>query len=147
MRRLRRFFELARAEQWLLLQTVGWLAIARTMLVFIPFSRLSERLSSPIDSASARLDPAAIARIGWAVRVAANRVPWRADCFPQAIAARILLDRLGQASTIHIGVAREANGALSGHAWLTCGDQVVTGGDGLDRYVVLHRLSGENVAP
>ena len=71
---------------------------------------------------------------------AARHVPWRADCFPQAIAARMLLRRHGLPSIIHIGVTRDEGKGLSGHAWLTCGNTVVTGETDLDRYAVLHRL-------
>jgi hypothetical protein len=114
------------------------------MLTATSFHRLSERLSAPAGRASTDFDPDVIKRVGWALQSAARRVPWRADCFPQAIAGRKLLERRGLGSTIHIGVVREPLGGLAGHAWLTSGDLVVTGGGGLDQYAVLHRLSGED---
>ena len=70
-----------------------------------------------------------------------SHVPWRSDCFPQTIAARMLLKRHGYASTIHIGVERIGDDELKGHAWLTCGETVITGGTDLDRYPELHTLS------
>jgi hypothetical protein len=86
-------------------------------------------------------------RIGRAVAIAARNVPWRADCLPQAIAARMLLRRHGLPSTLHIGVTRDEAKGLTGHAWLTCGETVVTGETDLDRYAVLHRLAdGESPA-
>ena len=66
----------------------------------------------------------------------------RSDCFPQTIAGRALLRREGYASTIHLGVERVGDDALSGHAWLTCGDEVVTGGDDPGGYTEIHRFSG-----
>ena len=80
-------------------------------------------------------------KAGTAVRAAANNVPWRSDCFPKAIAARTLLKQAGFASTIHIGVEKSGEGKLAGHAWLTCGDTVVTGGEDIDRYTEMHRFS------
>jgi hypothetical protein len=52
----------------------------------------------------------------------------------------MLLKRFGYASTIHFGVERAGEDVLNGHAWLTCGETVVTGGAELDRYVEMHRL-------
>ena len=75
-----------------------------------------------------------------AVAAAANNVPWRSDCFPQTIAARGLLLTYGYRSTIHLGVERAGDGIL-GHAWLTCGDVVVTGDSELDRYTEIHRFT------
>ena len=65
---------------------------------------------------------------------AAGNVPWRSDCFPQTIAARMILRHHGYASTIHLGIERQGESDLIGHAWVTCGDTVVTGGEDLDRY-------------
>ena len=86
-------------------------------------------------------DPDLLQRVGRAVAVTANHVPWRSDCFPQTIAGRSLLKRYGIASTIHFGVERIGEEDLAGHAWLTCGEIVVTGDTDLDRYTEIHRLS------
>jgi hypothetical protein len=112
------------------------------MLVAIPFRQLSERLSSHrvLHNPQAEPDRELLQRIGRAVAIAGSHVPWRSDCFPQTIAARKLLERYGYASTIHIGVARDAGEGLAAHAWLTSGDTVVTGEANLERYTELHRL-------
>ena len=54
--------------------------------------------------------------------------------------ARMLLKRYGYASTIHFGVERAGEDVLNGHAWLTCGETVVTGGAELNRYAEIHHL-------
>jgi len=138
--KLRKFSSLDGADKWLLLRATVWLAIARIMLVAIPFQRLSQRLSSTHETDQEVPDANLIERISYAVAAAANNVPWRSDCFPQAIAALMLLRRHGFASTIHLGVERIGDDELSSHAWLTCGDTVVTGGADLNRYTELHRL-------
>jgi hypothetical protein len=136
--KMTRFGELGRADQWLLLRATAWLAVARMLLVVMPFRRLSAPLSAENDFAEAKPDPELLDSIGRAVGIAANNVPWRSDCFPQTIAARMLLRRAGVASTIHFGVERIGDDVLTGHAWLTCGDTVVTGGGDLHRYTELH---------
>jgi Transglutaminase-like superfamily len=136
---LSKFVRLDGADKWLLLRATGWLAIARIMLAVLSFRRAAERLSGEHESAGAEPDPELLQRISHAMAIAANHVPWRSDCFPQTIAARLLLRRYGYASTIHIGVERVGDDTLNGHAWLTCGDTVVTGGTDLHRYTELHR--------
>ena len=138
---LARFGQLSGADKWLLLRATAWLAVACIMLIVMPFRRLSARLSAEINPASPEPDPEMLQRIGRAVSVAAGRVPWRSDCFPQTIAACMLLKRHGCASTVHLGVERKGDDELTGHAWLTCGETVVTGGEELDRYTEIHRLS------
>ena len=136
----RRFTQLDGADKWLLLRAMGWLAIARIMLVAMSFERLSARLSATSNSTQVEPDQELLERIGFAVSAAANNVPWRSDCFPQTIAARMLLERYGYASTIHFGVERAGEDVLKGHAWLTCGETAVIGAAELHRYAEIHRL-------
>jgi len=139
-RKIKKFSDLDGGDRWLLLRAVGWLGVARVMLIVMPFQRLAERLSVPASDPEPLPDKAVLRRIGFAVAAAANNVPWRSDCFPQAIAASRLIKGYGYSSTIHLGVERTGDEGLAGHAWLTCGDTVVTGGSDLDRYTEVHRL-------
>jgi hypothetical protein len=136
----RRFMQLDGADKRLLLRATGWLLIARIMLVAMSFQRLSARLSATGNSTQIEPDPVLLQRIGFAVSAAANNVPWRSDCFPQTIAARMLLKHHGYSSTIHLGVEKVGKDELAGHAWLTCGETVVTGGEDLHRYTELHSI-------
>ena len=136
--KLRRFSELSLADKRLLFRAVFWLAVARMRLAFTPFQKLATRLAA--EQGALEPDPGLVNRVGLAVRRAAANVPWRSDCFPQTIAARSILKRYGYSSTVHLGVDRVGAGDLLGHAWLTCGDTVVTGGADLDRYTEVHRL-------
>jgi hypothetical protein len=109
----------------MLLHASVWLAMARIMLLVMSFKKLAAVLSDEQQAERGDPDPELLERIGFAVRTAAANVPWRSDCFPQSIAAWMLLRHHGYGSTIH---------DLLGHAWLTCGETVVTGGEDLDRY-------------
>jgi hypothetical protein len=137
---LRRFLQLDAADKRLLLGAAGWLAVARVWLLVLPFRELADRLGTR--AASVEADPEWLDRIGRAVGAAAAHVPWRSDCFPQSIAAHQLLKRRGYASTIHLGVERVGEGELRGHAWVTCGPVVVTGGGDMARYAEIHRFGG-----
>ena len=139
--KLIRFARLDGADKWLLMRAMAWLGVARLRLVLTSFQELSERLSNDAPDTRVDPDPEFLRRVGFAVGAAANNVPWRSDCFPQAIAARMLLKDSGHASTIHLGVEKSGEGGIAGHAWLTCGDVVVVGGQHLDRYTEMHSIN------
>ena len=134
-----RFWQLEGKDKLLFLQAVAWLAIARIMLAANSFERLSEKLADGGQSTAVEPDPEELRRLSYSISAAANNVPWRSDCFPQSIAARQMLRRRGFPSIIHLGVERVGEADLAGHAWLTCGEIVVTGDVDLDRYTELHR--------
>ncbi len=141
--KLRRFAGLETADKWLFLRAVAALGAARIGLAIVPFerrmARWPDRESEDINGSP---DPELLRRVAFAVTSAAANVPWRSDCLPQAIAARALLKRRGYVPTIHLGVERLGDDALAGHAWLTCGNAVVIGGEDLGRYTEVHRFTG-----
>jgi hypothetical protein len=140
--KLRKFGNLEGKDKWMFLHAALWLAAARMMLLVMPFRKLAARLSSKGEAEVGVADEELLRRIGTAVGAAAGNVPWRSDCFPQAIAGHMLLRHHGYRSTIHLGVERGSGDGLKGHAWLTSGDAVVTGGEDLHRYVETLRIDG-----
>lgn len=138
--KLRRFFALGGPDKWMLLHATVWLALARLMLLFMPFRRMVAKLSNEGGLETDGPDPQLVERIGYAVRAAAANVPWRSDCFPQSIAARMLLKHHGYDSTIHIGVKKRGKANIAGHAWVTCGCTVVVGREEIAHYTEILSL-------
>ena len=139
---LSRFRQLDGADKWLLLRAVVWLLVARIMIGVFSFRRVAAWLSATSEGPNDEPDAHLLGRVSYAVGAAANHVPWRSDCFPQTIAARMLLKGYGYRSTIHLGVEKSSPDSIAGHAWLTCGEEIVTGGDQAGRYAEIHRLGG-----
>lgn len=69
------------------------------------------------------------ARVAFAIPRVAARLPWRSDCFIQAMAAQRWLQSKGIPSALMIGTRKDEEGGFQAHAWLTCDDQIITGGD------------------
>lgn len=59
----------------------------------------------------------------------AARLPWRANCLVQVVAAQRWLRRYDIASHIFIGATKGAGGEFLAHAWLKHGDTIVTGSE------------------
>lgn len=74
-------------------------------------------------------------RLRYALRIAANTVPWKSVCLPNAVAGKLMLQRRGWQSTIHLGVGFEPSGALHAHAWLEAGGIIITGQEGMAKVV------------
>ncbi len=81
---------------------------------------------------------ALVERVAFAIPRVAARVPWRADCLVQALAAQRWLSRHAVTTTLTFGVLRDKLADFEAHAWLTAGDRIVTGGD-ISGYVPLDR--------
>ncbi len=98
----------------LALEAISCLLFARCCIVLLPV-----RLISPYFPFEPQLqaDRAVTFWVATWVSKWAHYVPWRAKCFEQAIASKIMLRRRGYASLLHLGVKRE-NDHLIAHAWL-----------------------------
>lgn len=87
-----------------------------------------------------------IARIGSAVERTSHNVPWSTRCFIEAIVAKRMLKRRGFQCTIYLGLTKKseknhhsAEREMTAHAWIRCGDYIVTGKQGvrLEEYTVI----------
>jgi hypothetical protein len=137
MPHFRYILQLDEGQRWLLLEAAAWLGLAQLALRVVPFRRIARWLEQ-----RQRGDPRAagavpVERVRRAVRVASRRVPWPSRCLAQALAARAMLQRRGIRTTLVLGVAKGVEGDFEAHAWLRCGEHVVTGGDGIERFTVL----------
>jgi len=63
--------------------------------------------------------------IPWAVTTAARHVPGARHCLTKAIVARSMLEAAGISTGLRVGVRRDGNGVLRGHAWLDGPDGVL----------------------
>jgi hypothetical protein len=129
-------------DRALLVAAVGVLAIARVAVGLVPFRVIVRALGLHEAEMASRTGvrcPDAARRIGWAVRTMAAHVPWSSTCLIQALAGSMMLTGSGIDSTVTFGVAKDAQAAngLIAHAWLRCGETVLTGETEAGRFVEL----------
>jgi len=124
-----KFFCRGPVEQRLFLEAMLWLALSRLAILVVPFRRIAHFLghtmvetpSHPLPHMTAPL------QISWAVRTAGRYTPWESKCLAQAMAAKMMLKRRRFPTTLYLGLLKEGEKGLSAHAWLRCGDLVLTG--------------------
>jgi hypothetical protein len=136
--KLQSFLRQSTTECWLVAEAMVWLAFARLVILTIPFRVLVRALDRAPECGTH--DGLMLQRVRRAVTTAARNVPWNAVCFPQAIAAKLMLSRRGCGSALHLGAGFDGNGTLIAHAWLVVGRTVVVGAAGMTRVTPLTRF-------
>ncbi len=116
-------------------EALAELARARIVLARVAAGGIPA-LNAVADRQGGAGDRVRVTQVGWIVPRISSRVPWRADCLVQAIAAQRMLLRRQIASRIVVGVENGPETGFCAHAWLACGDDVVMGGE-VGRYAVL----------
>ena len=125
---------------------LAWLLIGASSILIqmVPFARLSRLLGWRLGAVSYmpminanQLRRARFVRraIGRAVMIA----PFRADCYPQVMAAAVFCRLLRIPAATHFGVrvAKTGNAAMSAHAWTSAGPIPICGGHAFRDYDVV----------
>lgn len=77
-------------------------------------------------------------QIGRVVQLAARYTPWNSNCYPQAVAARVLLGLYRIPYALYFGLMRDpGTGEFRAHAWVAAGRVRVTGGMSFDQFTVV----------
>jgi len=136
----------SRTERMLLLEAFLLLGAARLGVLLLPFRWLAKSLGAHMTEADASIQTAdlQLARmIGWAVRSIANYTPWESVCLPQAVAAKWMIKRRSIPGTLYLGVMKDEAKPekLAAHAWVRCGQFILTGAKGHLQYTVVSTFS------
>jgi Transglutaminase-like superfamily len=136
---MRKFWRLPWTDRFLLVEALLCLAFAAAAVAALPFRHIARwaslRRRGTVPSEAMRA--AAIERVRWAVMACARRVPWRAMCFEQGLAAQFMLRRRGVPAVLYYGAAHDDEQRLAAHVWVKDGDIDVTGGEAAARFAVL----------
>ena len=141
-----KFFRLPRQDRLLLLEAALWMAVARFAIAVLPFRHLGFLAARPIRQPrpSHQVRVIMVRRVRWAIVTATRRVPWRALCFQQGLAAQLMLRRRGIPSVLYYGAAPDDRSGLSAHVWVRDGDVDVIGGDIAYRFAILATFPLQN---
>jgi hypothetical protein len=137
-RKFKTFRGMNSVDRSLVCEAVLTLALARVLVLTIPFRFLVPWLSRRPQASSC--NEALLVCVRKAVTTAARNVPWNAVCLPQAMAAKAMLARRGCGSSFHLGADFNSEGKLIAHAWLVAGGSVVVGAPGIPSVTPLARF-------
>lgn len=153
MKILRRFVQLPRSRQALLLEAAGWLALAWLLVRALPFRLWSHWLGiqSPgeVVLAGAERDPR-VRDICLAITSINARLGDRLTCLMLAMTAHWMLSRRHIASCLVLGTRTEKNAqqclTIKAHAWVRAGSGVVLG-DHDDHYIPISSFVRDHASP
>jgi len=145
----KKFLKLPLHEKGLLFEAFFSLIFAHLVILFVPFRRIAPRLGKHMKETPTALQsqPTEILQqIRQSIIRAIRFIPWESRCLVQGIAGKTMLKRRKIATTLYLGVARYAKkeDELKAHAWLRCGNFVLTGRKGMKQFTVVS-IFGENV--
>jgi hypothetical protein len=127
----------------LMLFIQAWIciAIARCMLIFMPFRKIAPLLGKSVTASDTVNTKTSLRpeRISAAIRRAAAWSPWRAKCFEQALAGKIMLTCRNMSGIVFFGI-NKVGGDLQAHAWLESEGVVITGGKEASQFIVIARF-------
>jgi hypothetical protein len=127
------------ADRLLIVESTILLALMRAAVRLFPLRWILGTFGlRPGEAAAADAAvPDTARRIALAIRTVSGHTPWKSNCLAQGLAGCVMLKRRGIASTLYLGVAKNADANLEAHAWLRSHERTLTGGGGLDRYTVV----------
>jgi hypothetical protein len=136
---LQKWHRITWSDRLLLCEGMVFLSLSSLAIMAIP-SRIIQRTATwssrrAVPSPQERL--AILGRTRWAVHACAGRVPWRAVCYQQGLAAQWMLRRRGIPSVLYYGAAPDEEKGLLLHVWVRDGEIDVIGGEGASRFAVL----------
>ena len=67
-------------------------------------------------------------------RRAIKYLPGKTKCLAQAITIKKILRKYGIETTLYLGVGKESKNNLVAHAWLKCGESIITGAEDMHKF-------------
>ena len=106
------------------------MGVVRFGIYFLPFNRIAPLLGKKNISTSVEVEREVLrkaAKIGFVVESISRFTPWESKCLVKAITAQLLLRVLRTPSTLYLGMSKDKSNKLIAHAWLRCGNLIITG--------------------
>ncbi len=140
MSKLKKFKNLSHSKKQLLLQTCLLLPSLQCSVNLLPFRYLVRFLKLKISILAPEIYPLEhlkeIEEILWAIQCVDKYLPLISGrCLAQALTARYLLRQRNISSVLNLGAKSNLiDNEMAAHAWLCCGEIIVTGRDNVEGY-------------
>jgi hypothetical protein len=140
MSRLHKFLGISNTKRCYLVEAWFWLVAAKLALMILPFRWIAPALRRQMvlwAEGSGLTSTEHLDYISWAVTTASRHLPWDCKCLVQAVAGKAMLSVRGVPSNLCLGLAKTGEAQLQAHAWLRCGERILTGWQGMEVYTVI----------
>ena len=125
MRLFHRFIEISFKEKTLFIEALLFLLYSKILISIFPFKTCIRRFKS-VEQINDNIDISTLMNIRTAIARANILVFWKNVCLVNSFAARMMLQRRGIASIIHLGLRYKNSTNMEAHAWLMVGNTNIT---------------------
>lgn len=139
LRKIRSFLRVPVSTKLLFLEAFFTSAYVKATLLFFPFKKVAGWLGSAQAADATELSMqqrVLVKQIDFAIRLCQRYAPWPTECYTTSLTAKKMLRRRKIGSVLYFGFGKDEQGKLKGHAWLRCGNMVVTGHCDFSQYQV-----------
>jgi hypothetical protein len=139
MQIVRKFFRLAHTDKYLLFEAVLTSFAVKLVITLLPMRWYARYLGvqhAVVPENDREGDKHMIFKISQAIVRCRKAIIWHNRCLVEAITAKRMLKIRGLNSTLYLGVNKENNKMIA-HAWLRCGSIIVSGKQGMQKFVVV----------
>ena len=143
LHKVKKFTKLSSEEKKLFLEAYATLGMMRTAILTVSFKRLTrsmEHVAKKKELATLNAQEMKTAgKVGQAIMRASAYTPWESACLAQSLTAQKMLQKRGIPGVFYLGAMKdeESEGKMKAHAWLQCGDTIITGANGHESFTVL----------
>ena len=126
----RKVFKLSLSEYFLLFKICLMGFFFSSLIYILPFRKLHNSLGKKGKLLTFDLtehDISELKQVNLAFRRVKKYFPIPIKCLASALTAKKILKKKGYKSIIHIGLSRQTQKNIAAHAWLSCGDIIITG--------------------
>ena len=148
MHKLQIFWELGFRKQLMFIEAFILSGVYRFMVLYLPFKYVKKRLGVP-KKESAKEESVEVYRLAKEIRglvlLVCKYTPWESKCLIRAMLVQHFLKRKKIATTIYLGVNKDDLNNMKAHAWIRCGEMIVTGQYEKDHFIQVAYFSNVEV--
>jgi hypothetical protein len=114
------------------------LTLWKIIIHIFPLKCFAGLLGTPqVETPGIRIPDPRIRELVRALARSRKYAPWEWKCMAEAIAVQRMLQRRNIPATLYLGLHKKGKKELIAHAWLRCGDQIITGRRGIEKFRVI----------
>lgn len=148
MHKLTIFLKLGIKKQVMLIEAFMLSGVIRFTMNYLPFKYLKGMMGIPKTESSYNVPSGyyhEARQIRMIVLLACKYTPWESKCLVRAMLVQYFLKRKKISTTLYLGVNKDDLKNMKAHAWLRCGEMIVTGEHEKAHYIQVASFSNETL--
>ncbi len=140
--KFKKFVKLSSKEKKLFFEAYATLGMMRLAVLTVSFKRLTNSLNHETKKKELKKlseeDMKTAQQVGKSIIRASLYTPWESNCLAQSLTAHKMLKKRSVAGVFYLGTMKDKkDGQMKAHSWSQCGENIITGKPGHEKFTVL----------